>query len=65
MDTVAYTRGTLVVDAWSPKTENIVWRGVVAGVVPDQASPEQAQKTIQRAIDAIAKEWQKTLKKAQ
>jgi hypothetical protein len=65
MDTVAYTKGTLVVDAWSPKTENIVWRGAVVGVVPDRATPEKAQKVIQRAIDAIAKEWQKQRKKAQ
>ena len=64
MDTVAYTKGTLVVDAFSPKTKTIVWRGVVTGVVPDQAGPEEAQKTIQRAIDAISKEWQKTLKNA-
>ncbi len=64
MDVAAYTQGTLVVDAWSPKTETIVWRGVVVGVVPDRASPEEAQKTIQRALDAISKEWQKTLKKS-
>ncbi len=65
MDTVAYTRGTLVVDAFSPKTKTIVWRGVVTGVIPDQATPEKAQKTIERALDAIGGEWQKQLKKAQ
>jgi hypothetical protein len=64
MDVASYTKGTLVVDAWNPHTKNIVWRGVVTGVVPDQASPDKAQKTIERALDAIGQEWQKQLKKA-
>lgn len=65
MDVASYTKGTLVVDAWSPKTNNIVWRGVVVGVIPDDPSPQKAQKVIQKALDAIGDEWQKQLKKAQ
>jgi len=64
MDVASYTKGTLVVDAWSPKSKTIVWRGVVTGVVPDRASPDKAQKTIEKALDAIGQEWQKQLRKA-
>jgi hypothetical protein len=65
MDVAAYTKGTLVVDAWNPKTKNIVWRGVVVGVVPEDPSPQKAQKTIEKALDSIGREWQKQLKKAE
>ncbi len=64
MDVSSYTKGTLVVDAWSPKTKTINWRGVVTGVVPDNASPDKAQKTIEKALDAIGQEWQRQLKRA-
>lgn len=65
MDVSSWTQGNLVIDAWSPKTESIVWRGAVTGVVPDHPDPEQAQKTIEKALKAIGKEWKKHYKKAQ
>jgi len=65
MDVSSWTQGNLFVDAWSPKTETIVWRGAVTGAVPDNPDPEKAQKTIEKALDAIGKEWKKQLKKTQ
>jgi len=64
MDVSSWTQGNLFVDAWNPKTETIVWRGAVTGAVPDNPDPEKAQKTIEKALDAIGKEWKKQLKKA-
>jgi hypothetical protein len=63
MDISSYTRGTLVVDAWDPDTEGLVWRGAVMGVVPENPNPEKAQKTIEKALNAIGKEWRKHYKK--
>lgn len=65
MDVSSYTRGTLIVDAWDPDSKNLLWRGAVMGVVPEDPSPQKAQKTIEKALDAIGKEWQKQYKKAQ
>jgi len=36
----------------------------VVGVVPDDPSPKKAQKTIEQALDKIAKEWRKVQSKA-
>ena len=63
MDVSSYSRGTLVVDAWDPDTEGLVWRGAVMGVVPENPNPEKAQKTIEKALNAISKEWRKHYKK--
>lgn len=51
-----YTRGTLVVDIWDANTDQLVWRGVVEGLVPE--TPQRAEREIEKAIDAMAKEWQ-------
>ena len=59
MDIASYTRGTLVVDIWKPDTEELIWRGAVMGVVPDDPSPKKAQKVIEKALNAISKEWRK------
>jgi hypothetical protein len=64
MDVASYTQGTLIVDLWKPDTQELIWRGTVIGVVPDNPTPEKAQKVIEQAIDAIAKEWRKQSKKA-
>ena len=65
MDVSAFSQGTLVVDIWSPKTETIVWRGAVVAVVPDDPSPAKAQKTIEKALDLMGKQFRKEIKKAQ
>jgi hypothetical protein len=65
MDVSSYTRGTLIIDIWNPDTEELVWRGTVLGVVPDNPSPKKAQKVIEDAIEAIGREWRKQYKNAQ
>ena len=65
MDVSSFSRGTLVVDVWRPDTEELIWRGVVVGVVPDDPSPAQAQKTIEKALNLMGKEFRKMRKKQQ
>ena len=63
MDVSSFSQGTLVVDIWNPKTEEIVWRGAVVGVVPENPSPAKAQKTIEKALNLMSKEFHKMRKK--
>jgi hypothetical protein len=65
MDVASYSQGTLIVDIWKPDTEELIWRGTVLGVVPDNPGPKKAQKVIEDAIDAIGREWRKQYKQAQ
>jgi hypothetical protein len=65
MDISSYSRGTLIIDVWNPKTETLIWRGTVLGVVPENPSPKKAQKTIESALKKIGAEWRKQLTKAQ
>jgi hypothetical protein len=65
MDVSAWSQGTLVVDIWNPKTEELVWRGAVVGVVPEDPSPKKAQKTIEKALDLMGKEFRKMRQKEQ
>jgi hypothetical protein len=59
MDVSSWSQGTLMVDIWDPKTEKIVWRGAVVGVVPEDPSPAKAQKTIEKALNLMSKEFKK------
>ena len=63
MDVSSFSQGTLVVDIWNPKTEEIVWRGAVVGVIPENPSPAKAQKTIEKALNLMSKEFHKMRKK--
>ena len=65
MDVTSYSRGTLIVDIWNPKTEELVWRGAVVGVVPEDPSPAKAQKTIEKALNLMGKEFSKMRKEHQ
>ena len=64
MDVSSYSQGTLVIDIWRPDTKELIWRGAVVGVVPDNPSPQKAQDTIEKALNKIGKEWHKQYKKA-
>jgi len=64
IDVSSYSQGTLVIDIWRPDTEELIWRGAVVGVIPDNPSPQKAQDTIEKALNKIGKEWQKQVKKA-
>jgi len=59
MDVTSFSQGTLVVDIWNPKNEELLWRGAVISVVPDDPSPAKAQKTIEKALKLMSKEFQK------
>ncbi len=59
MDVSSWSQGTLVVDIWNPKTEEIVWRGAVVGVIPENPTPAKAQKTIEKALKLMSKEFHK------
>ena len=59
MDVSSWSQGTLTIDIWNPKTQEIVWRGAVVGVVPEDPTPAKAQKTIQKALDLMSKEFHK------
>ena len=63
MDVSSFSQGTLVVDIWNPKTEEIVWRGAVVAVVPENPSPAKAQKTIEKALNLMSKEFHKMRRK--
>jgi hypothetical protein len=64
MDVSAYSRGTLVVDIWRPETDELIWRGTVVGIVPENPGVKEAERTIEKALDAIGKEWRKQRKQA-
>ena len=64
MDVSAFTKGTLVVDIWDPSTQYLVWRGAVLAAVPEDPTPEKAEKTITKALDLMGKKFQKQLRKA-
>jgi hypothetical protein len=59
MDVSSFSQGTLVVDIWRPDTEDLIWRGVVVGVVEDDPTPKKAQKTIEKALNLMGKEFRK------
>lgn len=52
-----YEVGTLVVDAWSPETKNLVWRGT-AGNITVSPNPQKMEKKIDKALAKIVKKWQ-------
>ena len=46
-----YTKGTLVVDALSPKTKKILWRGVVNDELSSsESTPDEKSKYIDKVI---------------
>ena len=59
MDIASWSQGTLTVDIWDPKTEQIVWRGAVVGVIPENPGAAKAQKTIEKALKLMSKEFHK------
>ena len=59
MDISSYSESTLIVDIWNPDSEELIWRGAVIGVVPDDPTAKKAQKVIEQALNAISKEWRK------
>ena len=51
-----YTRGTFIIDIWDTASKNLVWRGAMENVVPE--NPAKAEAQIIDAIDKMIKLWQ-------
>lgn len=51
--TYNYDEGTLMIDALSPKTKNIVWRGVGQTEVKKQETPQEKRKYINSIVTKI------------
>jgi len=50
-----YEKGTLVIDIWDAKTNEIVWRGTASAVVSE--NPKKAQKTVEKALEKMVKQF--------
>jgi len=53
--TYRYLVGTLVVDMWDPKEENLLWRGTASATVTDK--PEKKEKKINKAAEKMFKDF--------
>jgi hypothetical protein len=57
-DVYNYTEGTLVIDAYNPKTKNIVWRGIASDELGSQSSsPEEKTAYINNVVETIMKKF--------
>jgi hypothetical protein len=54
---VEINHGTLVVDIWDAASEELVWRGTVTDVMPDDQA--KAEKLVKKAITKLADEGRK------
>ncbi len=52
-----YTEGTLVIDIWDAEAKTLIWRG--SAIITVAKSPDKNIKKVQKAVDKIAKKWQK------
>ncbi len=56
----SFEKGTLVIDIWDARTKQLVWRGIMKGIVPE--NPDKVSKMIDKGIDKIVAKWQKMQK---
>jgi len=56
-----FTDGTLVIDAYVPPDNKMVWRGTAEAAVSD--NPETTTKHIEKSLDKLFEKWQKILNK--
>ena len=56
-----YESGTLIIDAWDGKTQQLIWRGTASRTFSDK--PDKARKQIDKAINKIVKKWDKEYRK--
>jgi hypothetical protein len=49
--------GTLVIDIADQKTNNMVWRGIGVKEINTQTSPEKRDKSVQKAVEKILKNY--------
>jgi hypothetical protein len=58
-----YTKGTLVLDVWDPKSKNLIFRGTATDTV--DANPEKMEKKINKMVEKMVKEFDKKHEKEQ
>lgn len=56
-----FTEGTLVIDAYVPPDNKMVWRGIAEAAV--SKNPETTTKHIEKSLNSLFEKWQKILKK--
>jgi len=56
-----FTDGTLVIDAYTPPDNKMVWRGTAEAAVSD--NPDKTTKHIEKSLDKLFEKWQKILNK--
>ena len=56
-NTYEYTEGTLVVDALSPKTKKIVWRGIGVKELREKDTPAQRTEAVNKAVKKIIEKF--------
>jgi hypothetical protein len=52
-----YEKGTLVVDVWDAKSDQIIWRGIAANITVVD-NPVKMEKKIDKALKKMVGEWQ-------
>jgi len=55
--TYEYTEGTLVIDALSPKTKKVVWRGVGVKELREQETPQERTQAVNAAVKKIMEKF--------
>jgi len=60
---IEYARGTLVVDLWDAKSNELIWRGTVSDTVPNDV--RRAEKLIDKAVTKLADQGRKLWSKEQ
>ena len=56
-----YTEGTLVIDVWEAKKDQMIWRGIATATVGSSAGKNE--KKLDKALAKMAKQYQKQQKK--
>ena len=56
-----YSEGTLAIDIWDAKKDQMIWRGIATAVVP--SSPGKGEKKLGKALDKMSEEYRKQLRK--
>lgn len=57
----AYEKGTLIIDAWDPESEELIWRGTSTATMSDD--PARARNKIDKGLKKIVKKWDKEYRK--
>ncbi len=54
-----YTEGTLVIDAYEPEEQKLLWRG--SSTVTVKSKPDAQMKQVKKILDKLGKKWDKIL----